>query len=93
MIDVCRRLFVCGTAHTHLTLTVDTASFITVVRAVVNFITLFGAVDTGSVATLELIRSTCKQGWGTQTTHARSLELADLLHYYYRENIIYRSHV
>ena len=48
-----------------LTLTVDTASFIAVVWTVVNFITLFGAVDTGTITALELIRSTCKQCWGT----------------------------
>lgn len=68
----------------HLTLTVDAAGFITVVRTVVNFITLFGAVDTGSVTTLELIRSTRMQGWGTQTRHrhTHTLELADLLHHH-----------
>ncbi len=62
MLQVCRKLSACETAHAPLTLTVDTASFITVVRTVVNFITLFGAVDTGSITTLELIRSTSKQG-------------------------------
>lgn len=60
-------------AFSHLTLTVDTAGFITVVRTVVNFITLFGAVDAGSIATLELIRTTREQGWGhkTNTTYIR----------------------
>lgn len=52
-------------SHNDLTLTVDTASFITVVRTVVNFITLFGAMDTGTITALELIRSTSKQGWET----------------------------
>ena len=79
--QVCRKLFACLTALTQPTLTVDAASLITVVRTVVNFITLFGAVDTGSIAALELIRSTCKQGWrGTQTTNIYTLELAGLLH-------------
>lgn len=52
----------CRPSCTRPALTVDTASFITVVRTVVNFVTLFGAMDTGAVATLELIRLTCKQG-------------------------------
>lgn len=77
MIQVCGK-FVCM-----WTLTVDAASFVAVIRTVVNFITLFGAVDAGSVAALELVRSTRKEGWGTQTTHTHTLELADLLHYYY----------
>lgn len=47
--------------RTRETLTVDTTCFITVVRTVVNFITLLGAVNTGAIATLELIRSACKQ--------------------------------
>lgn len=47
--------------HTRETLTVDTTCFITVVRTVVNFITLLGAVNTGAIATLELIRSARKQ--------------------------------
>lgn len=56
MMQVCRKLFAC-----HLNLTVDTARFIAVVWTVMNFITLFGAVDAGSITTLELIRSTCEQ--------------------------------
>lgn len=46
-------------------LTVDTAGLVAVVRTVVNFVTLFGAVDAGSVTTLELIRPTCEQGCRT----------------------------
>lgn len=45
-------------------LTVDTPGLVAVVRAVVNFITLFGAVDAGPVTALELIGSTCQQGCG-----------------------------
>lgn len=47
--------------RTRETLTVDTTCFITVVRTVVNFITLLGAVNTGAIATLELIRPARKQ--------------------------------
>lgn len=43
-------------------LTVDAACFIAVVRTVVDFITLLGAMDTGAIATLELIWPTCEQG-------------------------------
>lgn len=74
---------------TNVTLTIDTASFITVIRTVVHFITLFGAVNTGSISALELIGLTYKQGWGTQTTHTHALELGELLHYYCSENITY----
>lgn len=47
--------------RTRETLTVDTTCFITVVRTVVNFVTLLGAMNTGAIATLELIRSARKQ--------------------------------
>lgn len=43
-------------------LTVDTPRFVAVVRTVVNFVALFGAVDAGAVTTLELIGPTCQQG-------------------------------
>lgn len=46
-------------------LTVDTAGLVAVVWTVVNLVTLFGAVDAGSVTTLELIRPTCEQGCRT----------------------------
>lgn len=45
--------------------TVDTPGLVAVVRTVVDFIALFGAVDAGSVAALELIGSTGQQSWGT----------------------------
>lgn len=53
-------------SQTDALLTVDTAGLVAVVRTVVNFITLFCAVDAGTVTALELIRSTCQQGCGTQ---------------------------
>lgn len=45
--------------------TVDTTGLIAVVRTVVDFITLFGAVDAGAVTALELIGLTRQQSWGT----------------------------
>lgn len=64
-------------------LTVDTAGLVAVVRTVVNFVTLFGAVDAGSVTTLELIRPTCEQSCRTHanilTITAKSSQ-AELIH-------------
>ncbi len=42
--------------------TVDTARFITVVRTVMDLVTLLGAVDAGTVTALELIGTACQQG-------------------------------
>lgn len=54
-----------ATTFANWLLTVDTAGLVAVVRTVVNFVTLFAAVDAGSVTTLELIRPTCEQGCRT----------------------------
>lgn len=56
--------------------TVDTARLIAVVGAVVNFIALFGAVDAGAVAALELVGSTREQGCRTYTTQRCTQTLA-----------------
>ena len=42
--------------------TVDTARFIAVVRTVMDLVALLGAVDAGTISTLELIRTACQQG-------------------------------
>lgn len=42
--------------------TVDTARFITVVRTVMDLVTLLGAVDAGTITALELIGTTRQQG-------------------------------
>lgn len=56
--------------------TVDTARFITLVRTVVDLVTLLGAVDAGTITTLELIWTTRQQGCKRHThTHTRKIGL------------------
>lgn len=69
--------------HCHLILTVDTTGLVAVVGTVVHLVALLGAVDAGAVATLELIRSTCQQGWATQRhTHMLEFDLHVILNCY-----------
>lgn len=41
--------------------TVNTSRFIAVIRTVVDFVALLGAVDAGTITTLEFIRTTRQQ--------------------------------
>lgn len=60
-----------------LTLTVDAAGLVAVVDAIVDLVTLFGSVDAGAVATLELVWAAGQQGWKTHksTTLPGHLEM------------------
>lgn len=54
--------------------TVDTARFVAVVGTVMDFVTLLGAVDAGTITALELIGTTRQQGC-KRHTHINTLEI------------------